>query len=215
MKSPTTPSLGLTWQQPTFLLPLFCLTTLLGSTSSLAVALGMALLLLLITLCFTVIVHSLGLLLRGESGTAVWLTTASVLIACVELWVHAALPELHRRLGIFLPMSIICCLLLARSELHTPRLADSLRRGLRMSAGYAFAALVLGAARELVGHGSLFADAGMLLGYWATPLEWQVFRTDMGFLLGILAPGAFIALGIGVALYNFLWLQLKKHPSAS
>lgn len=108
-------------------------------------------------------------------------------------------------------------LTLARHKMHAQQnsLRLTLKRALLMSAGYALAALVLGAGRELVGHGSLFADAGNVLGNWAKPLQLQLFRADMGFLLAVLAPGAFVGLGLGVALYNWLWLQLKstKQPA--
>jgi electron transport complex protein RnfE len=122
---------------------------------------------------------------------------------------HSFFFELYRQLGLFLPMAAVGCLLLARREmqLQQPTLYDCIRRALLMSAGYALAAVVLGAGRELVGHGSLFADAGTLLGQWAIPLATQLFRADMGFLMAVLAPGAFIGLGLGVALYNWIWLR--------
>jgi H+/Na+-translocating ferredoxin:NAD+ oxidoreductase subunit E len=208
----TTPSLGITWQHPNFLLPLFCLCTLLGSTQSLATALGMAIVVTLLTVLCNLLVFSLSRWLQGSTSTPLWLMCAATLVVLAEMLLNAWFYELYRQLGLFLPMSVISCLLLARREmqLQQPTLYDCVRRSMLMSAGYALAALVLGAGRELVGHGSLFADAGALLGQWATPLEMQMFRADMGFMMAVLAPGAFIGLGLGVALYNWLWLQFKK-----
>jgi electron transport complex protein RnfE len=211
MAAAPTPSLGITWQQPTFLLPLFCLGLLLGSTDSLAAALGMAVLVTLATIGGTLLVYLCARWMPNAVSTALWLLSAATLIALCELLVHATLYELYRKLGLFLPLSIITCLLPARVEMLSLQtsLATSLRRATLMSAGYGLAAIVLGAGRELVGHGSLFADAATLLGRWAAPLQIQLFRADMGFLLAVLAPGAFVGLGLGVALYNWLWLQLR------
>lgn len=212
MNAPTTPSLAITWQRPTFLLPLFCLCSLLGSTQSLTAALGMAVVVILLTLCGNLLVLGLSKGLPSATSGALWLTCAAILIALTELGLHAWFYALYRQLGLFLPMAVIGCLLLTRTEMqmHQQNLLHCMRRALLMSGGYALAAMVLGAGRELVGHGSLFADAGMLLGSWAAPLEVQLFRADMGFLLAVLAPGAFIGLGLGVALYNWLWLQRKN-----
>jgi electron transport complex protein RnfE len=205
--------LGITWQQPAFLLPLFCLCSLLGSTQSLATAMGMAILVMLITVPCNLLVFGLSRLMPSLVSAALWLVCAATLIALLELLLHASYYALYRQLGLFLPMSVISCLLLARTEMQTQQqtLKDALKRSLLMSAGYALAASVLGAGRELVGHGSLFADAAALLGSWAEPLQIQLFRVDMGFLLAILAPGAFVALGMGVALYNWFWLQWQGH----
>lgn len=212
MTPSTTPSLGITWQQPTFLLPLFCLCALLGSTQSLATAIGLAAVVMLLTLACNLLVFALSRWLPETTSTALWLMCAATLIALVQLLLHAGFYELYRQLGLFLPMAAISCLLLARPEMQRQQhtLYECLRRALLMSGGYALAAVVLGAGRELVGHGSLFAGAGVLLGRWTIPLEMQLFRADMGFMLAVLAPGAFIGLGLGVALYNWLWLHFKN-----
>lgn len=206
-----TPSLGITWQQPTFLLPLFCLCSLLGSTQLLALAIGMALAVMLATLVGNLLIFLLNRFMPSATSPALWLVCAATTITLIELLLHTTYYELYRQLGLFLPMAVISCLLLARVEMQArqPTLAASLRRALLMSAGYGLAAAVLGAGRELVGHGSLFADAASLLGPWAAPLYVQFFPVDMGFLMAILAPGAFVGLGLGVALYNWLWQSLR------
>ncbi|MGC3980988.1 MAG: Rnf-Nqr domain containing protein [Steroidobacteraceae bacterium] len=213
--SATTTSLRLTWQQPTFLLPLFCLCSLLGSTDSLAAALGMAVVIILASISCNILVALLSTWIPAYISTALWLLCGATIMTLIELLLHASFYELYRQLGLFLPLSLISCLLLARPEMqvHRQSLRISLQRALSMSGGYALAALVLGAGRELVGHGSLFANAATMLGSWARPLELQVFRADMGFLLAVLAPGAFVALGLGVALYNWLGLHLHKSKS--
>jgi Na+-translocating ferredoxin:NAD+ oxidoreductase subunit E len=216
MTKASTPSLGITWQQPTFLLPLFCLCSLLGSTNSLAVALGMAVMVMLITVVVTLLLSLTSKLLPEASSTAIWLMGAATVTALCEVLLHATFYELYRALGMFLPLSIISCLLLARAEMRVLQgsLRASLWRAVQMSGGYALAASVLGAGRELVGHGSLFDDAPTVFGTWAAPLQLHVFRADMGFLLAVLAPGAFVGLGLGVALYNWLSMQWRAHKQS-
>lgn len=205
----TTPSLAITWEHPTFLLPLFCLASLLGCTDSLAAGIGLSFVMLgvmLVTCVMTQLVTRV-----SQASSLTWLMLCSGIITLLELLLHAFAYALYRKLGLYLPLSVIGALLMTREELLMPQLtlATSLKRALVMSGGFALAALVLGTGRELVGHGSLLADAGELFGAWATPLAMQFFRPDMGFLLGILAPGAFVALGLGVALYNQLFIKMK------
>lgn len=124
--------------------------------------------------------------------------------ACIEILLRAYFHDLHGALGVFAPLIVANIALAALLALDTQ--PASTLCILRLSLAIAAALLVLGAARELVGRGSLFHDAGLLLGAWAQPFEMKVFRVDMGFLLGMLPPGAFIALGLLLALRNW-WVR--------
>jgi electron transport complex protein RnfE len=87
-------------------------------------------------------------------------------------------------------------------------MAATLNRSVRISIGIALTLLALGLARELVGRGSLLNGAGTLLGAWAQRFEINVFSVDMGFLLAMLPPGAFISLGLLIAARN--WLARRR-----
>lgn len=206
-----TPSLAISWSQPTFLLALFALPPLLGVTNSLAAALGLAL-----TTTAAVLATAVPVMLLHRwvtpVGPGTWLLLTASAIAALELLLQAFSYELWRVLGLFLPLSVTGCLLFARAEIYATyrTLSHTLLVALRASGGFALAAIVLGAAREWVGRGSLLHDAGSLFGAWASHLEFVSFRADMGFLLAALPPGAFIALGIGVAFYNWAWLLYKR-----
>jgi len=207
----STPSLSVTWKQPAFLLPLFGLCCLLGVSNSLTAALSLCVLLSIAVLCMAVIIPPLRHVCNDAALPIVWLMVSSVLIAMLELLLRASLYALYRELSIFLPLASVALLPLARQEML--REASSARqlfkRALSMCAGLMLAGGVLGTGRELVGHGSLFHDAPQLWGPWAQALPMRFFRPDMGFLLAVLAPGAFIGLGLGVALYNWLWLRIR------
>lgn len=203
--------LDVSWHRTTFILPLFGLCTLLATTDTLTLAISTAAIVLLCSICSILLFSSLQRLIGYRSNTAVLLTCAATLITTIEMLMHAYYYELYKGLGLFLPLTITLPLLLTRHELqlNTAPLHRTLLRAVKMGLGYGLAAIVLGAGRELVSHGSLFSDAQQLWGDWAKPLELNFFNPEMGFMLAELAPGSFIALGIGVALYN--WLQLKWH----
>ena len=85
-----------------------------------------------------------------------------------------------------------------------------------MGLGFAMILVLLGAMRELIGQGTLFDGADLLLGPWAQSLRLDIIHFDNQFLLAILPPGAFIGLGLLIAAKNLIDAQLKaKHaPSA-
>lgn len=208
----TTPSLAIHWTQPAFLLPLFALPSLLGVSNSLAAVIGLAIALSVAVLVTLILIVLLRPWIASTVATATWVCVGGTVLASIELVMHAYFFALYRAQGLFLPLGVTACLVLARPEMQAAyaNLAQALRIGSKMSGGLTLAAFVVGAARELVGRGSLMHDADALLGAWAAPLETLVFRADMGFLLALLAPGAFIGLGFGVALYNWLWLQIDS-----
>ncbi len=133
---------------------------------------------------------------------AAFLTFAAV-VACVDVLMRAYFYDLHGALRAFAPLTAANCALvgacLAVEEPARTRFIDIVKT----SVAIAGILLVLGAARELVGRGSLLHDAGLMFGLWARPLETNVFSVDMGFLLGMLPPGAFISLGLLLALLNW------------
>ena len=194
------------WRRPMLLLSIFGLSSLLGASDSAAAALGLG----VIATLALVVVHIFTSLLP-ERLPRIARTIAIVLIAggtvgALELLVNAFWYELYKALGLFLPLIVVACLVAARPEIETiawtPRQACI--TALRMGVGFLAIALALGIAREIVGHGSVFHRAAQLLGTWAAPLDHTFFRPSLGFVLAVLAPGAFIALGILLALYQWL-----------
>ena len=133
---------------------------------------------------------------------AAFLLFASV-ASGLDVLMRAFFYDLHGALGVFAPLAAANCVLVgvcaAVDEPARARFIDVLKT----SGAIAGVLLVLGVARELVGRGSLLHDAGLMFGLWARPLETNVFSVDMGFLLGMLPPGAFISLGLLLALLNW------------
>ena len=129
-----------------------------------------------------------------------------LLIAClvtvVDMALNAWLHDLHKVLGLFIPLIVTNCAILGRAEAYASRnhpLAAGFD-GLMMGLGFTLALVVLGAVREILGSGTLFANASLLLGNHFAFLELTVIPDYKGFLLLILPPGGFIVLGFLLAL---------------
>ncbi|MGH8352289.1 MAG: Rnf-Nqr domain containing protein [Pseudomonas sp.] len=173
-------------------LSLLGLAPLLGASDLLVKALGLALAGLPVLAGCGLL---LALLYKRITGTAYWL--AALLIACTlvsgaELLMQAFAFELQRALGPFLPLLILPCLQLAQGEPQRPG------TGLVLALVFALSALLLGALREALGSGTLFAHMDWLFGQNAAP--WRLGLAQFGGLqLFALAPGAFILLGLLLA----------------
>ncbi len=123
------------------------------------------------------------------------------LVTCIELIFKAWFPALDRSLGIFIPLIVTNCAIVARAEVFASRnpIGASLVDGLVMGSGFAVLLMAIGAFRELLGQGRLFSGLDMLLG--GEPISGLVFA-DGGWLLAILPPGAFFSLALAIAAKN-------------
>ena len=159
------------------------------------------------------------------SGTRQWidpdlrLPTFVLIIAgfvtAVELLFQAYAFELYLSLGIFIPLIVTNCTILGRAEAWAsrqpplPALADGLAHGL----GFALVLIALGTMREIVGRGSLLHGAEMLFGPGAERFEITLFPEQSGLLLAALPPGAFLGLGLLIALRNHAAARYDDEPA--
>lgn len=126
------------------------------------------------------------------------------LVTSIDLLTNAYLPELHRTLGLFIPLIITNCAILAQAEMIASRRGIGVSAVSGLAAGLGFTGVLasLGALREVLGQGTLFAGLGLLFGPAADGA-----RIDLpfhGVLAVILPPGAFFGLAILLALRNLL-----------
>ena len=138
-------------------------------------------------------------------------------VTVVDLLMSAYLPDLHNVLGIFIPLIVTNCAIIARAEAFASKQAvlPSIVDGLMMGLGFLLLLVALGSLREIFGSGTLFANASVMLGSWAENLNIRVFHEDYtGFLLAILPPGAFIFLGFILAGKNIIDGYLDKKKAA-
>ncbi|MBI5331849.1 MAG: electron transport complex subunit E [Betaproteobacteria bacterium] len=136
----------------------------------------------------------------------VFILLVAVLVTAVDLFLHAYALSLYLVLGIFIPLIVTNCIVLARVEAFASKRSalHSLLDGTMMGLGLTAVLVVLGALREAIGKGTLFAGLDMALGPWAK--DWVVHLAPGydGLLIAILPPGAFIGLGLLIALRNVI-----------
>lgn len=128
------------------------------------------------------------------------------IVTAIELSMNAWFHELYLILGIFIPLIVTNCSIIGRAEAFAARnpVLPSLLDGLMMGLGFLFVLVLLGGFRELLGSGTLFSDAHLMFGEAARGIEITVIEDYRGFLMALLPPGAFIGLGLIVALKNVI-----------
>ncbi|HSD69407.1 MAG TPA: electron transport complex subunit E [Woeseiaceae bacterium] len=191
------------WTDNPGLVQLLGLCPLLAVTGTFVNGLGLGSATLLVLVLSNALVSATRRFIRPEIRIPMYVLIISSLVTCIELVVLAWFPGLGRSLGIFIPLIVTNCAIVARAEVFASRNAvlASVRDGLAMGAGFALLLAALGAFRELIGHGSIFARLDMLFG--GEPLR-GLALVDGGFLLAILPPGAFISLALFIAGKNEL-----------
>ena len=175
--------------------PIFRLV--LGICSVLAVTtqakngIGMGLAATFVLVCSNMVIAALRKIIPAKVRIACFIVIIATFVTIVDLIMEAYFFELHKALGIFIPLIVVNCIILGRAEAFASKhpILNSMMDGIGMGIGYTLALLVLGSIRELLGNGSIFGV--VLLGSRYIP-----------FLLAILPPGAFIALGLLLGLMN-------------
>jgi H+/Na+-translocating ferredoxin:NAD+ oxidoreductase subunit E len=191
------------WDQNPGLVQLLGLCPLLAVTTSFVNGLGLGLATLAVLSISNVLVSATRRFIRSEIRIPMYVLIIASLVTCIELLFKAYLPALDRSLGIFIPLIVTNCAIVARAEIYASRnpVPASLVDGLAMGSGFALLLCALGAFRELVGQGTILGRLDMLFGGEVMP---GIVLVDGGFLLAILPPGAFFSLGLAVALKNII-----------
>jgi len=206
--APTTRSLlreGL-WSANPGLVTLLGLCPLLATSNTAVNALGLGLATLATLLVTNVSVSALRHALPPPIRLPAHVLIIASTVTAIELSMQAWLPGLHAALGIFLPLIVTNCLILGRAQAFASRrpVALAVVDALATGTGFLAVLLVLGASRELIGQGTLLADAPLLFGERASGWTWHLFAAEHGLLLALLPPGAFIALGLLLAAHRVI-----------
>jgi len=139
-----------------------------------------------------------------EIRVPVFILIIAALVTVIDFSIHAFIQPLYKALGIFIPLIVTNCIVLARVESFAAKnkTTPSFFDGLFMGLGLATVLTFLGALRELFGKGTLLSGIDLILGPSANNLIIHFFGNYQGFLLAILPPGAFIGLACLIALKN-------------
>ncbi|MCQ2360819.1 MAG: electron transport complex subunit E [Paludibacteraceae bacterium] len=182
---------GLIKENPTFVLMLGMCPTL-GTTTSALNGMGMGLATMFVLICSNAAISSVRNLIPDKVHIPAYVIIIAAFVTILQLCMQAYLPLLYASLGLFIPLIVVNCIVLGRAEAFAAKngVFDSALDGLGIGLGFTLALTILGAVRELLGTGMIFGLS--------------VFPEDYGMLLFILAPGAFITLGLLIALKN-IW----------
>src|SRR6056300_2044995 len=148
----------------------------------------------------------------SEIRVPIFILVIAALVTIIDLTIHAYAEPLYKTLGIFIPLIVTNCIVLARVESFASKnpLLPSFYDGLFMGLGLTLVLIILGAMREMIGNGTLFQNLHFLIGDDYKFLTIQLFNSDHGFLLAALPPGAFIALSSLILFMNWINQKQKK-----
>ena len=200
------------WDENPGLVALLGLCPLLAVTSTFVNGLGLGLATLLVLTCSNMLVSATRKWLRSEIRISIYVLIIASLVTCIELLFKAYFPTLDRSLGIFIPLIVTNCAIVARAETFASKnpLMPSMIDGIGMGTGFALLLCTIGAFRELVGQGTILSRLDMFFG--GEPIGGlSIF--DNGFLLAILPPGAFFSLALAVAAKNVIDRRRKRAAS--
>lgn len=200
------------WNQNPGLIQFLGICPLLAVSNSLVNGIGLGAATIFVLVMSNLTVSLLKPLIPDMVRLPVFVLIIASLVTCADIVTQAWFFDLWLSLGIFIPLIVTNCVILARAESFASRQPPlaALVDGVAQGAGFALVLIVLGGLRELLGNGTLFAGAEMLFG-GSAGAEAPMPSTGGGFLLALLPPGAFLGLALLVALRN--WLQLRQQSA--
>ncbi|MDB2590629.1 electron transport complex subunit E [Candidatus Thioglobus sp.] len=198
------------WTNNQALVALLGLCPLLAVTNNIVNAIGLGLATTFVLVASNVTVSIFRNQISKEVRIPIFVLLIASFVTIVELLMQSYFYDLYLILGIFVPLIVTNCAILARAEAYASKNSwdKSALDGLMMGVGFSIILVILGAMRELIGSGTLFDQSSLILGSLGDTLSVTVFDDYQGTLLAILPPGAFIGLGLIVAVKNYF--DLKK-----
>ena len=204
------------WTNNQALVALLGLCPLLATTTSATNGLGMGLATTLVLVLSNLTISLIRNLVRPEIRLPVFVLVIASFVTAVELAMQAWFYELHKVLGLFIPLIVTNCAIIGRAEAFASKnpVDRALVDGASMGIGFTLVLMALGGLRELVGQGTLFHQAHLMLGEAAQGLSLSMGPDFDGILIAILPPGAFIGLGFLIALKNLIDKRLQQREAA-
>ena len=181
---------GIIKDNPTFVLVLGMCPTL-GTTTSALNGMGMGLATLVVLTLSNIVISAVARYIPDKVRIPSYIVIISAFVTIIQLLMQAFLPSLYETLGLFIPLIVVNCIVLGRAEAFANKntVLDSACDGLGIGLGFTLSLTVIGLVREILGSGSFFG--------------WNWLGGD-GILVFVLAPGAFLVLGLLMALFNKL-----------
>lgn len=186
---------GIIKENPIFVLLLGMCPTL-GTTTSALNGLGMGVATLFVLVMSNIVISLIKNLIPGKVRIPAFIVVIASFVTVIQLLMESFVPALYATLGVFIPLIVVNCIILGRAEAFASKnnVVDSALDGVGIGLGFTLSLTLLGSVREILGSGSLFGA--------------RLIDGD-GILIFIFAPGAFIALGYLLVLFNKLTAKLK------
>lgn len=194
------------WTNNSTLVQLLGLCPLLAVSNNVTNALGLGLATLLVLTITNTIISLFRKVIPHDIRIPIYVMIIATAVTAIQLLMNAFAFPVYQSLGIFVPLIVTNCIVIGRAEAFASKnsVAHSAFDGFAMGLGMTLSLVVLGAMREIIGNGTLFDGLDLLLGSWAKSLRMDLLHLDSGLLLAILPPGAFIGLGLILAVKNII-----------
>ncbi|MCQ2119693.1 MAG: electron transport complex subunit E [Bacteroidales bacterium] len=179
---------GFLKENPTFVLLLGMCPTLATTTSAVnGMSMGLATLFVLVM--SNMVISAIAPVVPDKVHIPVYIVVIATFVTILQFVMQAFTPEMYKTLGLFIPLIVVNCIVLGRAEAFASRsgILDSALDGLGIGLGFTLSLTVIGMVREILGSGSVFG--------------WKFISGD-GMLVFVMAPGAFLALGYLMVLFN-------------
>ncbi len=175
-------------ENPTFVLLLGMCPTLATTTSAIN-GLSMGLATLFVLVLSNIVISAIAPVVPDKVHIPVYIVVIATFVTILQFAMQAYTPDMYKTLGLFIPLIVVNCIVLGRAEAFASKngIVDSALDGLGIGFGFTMSLTVLGLVREIFGSGSAFG--------------WKFISGD-GILVFVMAPGAFIALGYLMVLFN-------------
>jgi electron transport complex protein RnfE len=194
------------WKNNQALVALLGLCPLLAVSNNTVNGLGLGLATMFVLLMSNILVSLIRNHVSDEIRIPVFIAIIATAVTMIDLLMNAYFHTLHGILGIFIPLIVTNCAILGRAEAYASKnsVDKAIVDGFFMGIGFLFVLVFLGALREMIGNGTLFDQAYLMFGEGAR--DWTLHLSDsyQGVLLATLPPGAFIGLGLLIALKNYM-----------
>jgi len=203
------------WKNNVALVQLLGLCPLLAVSATVVNGLGLGIATLITLVLSNSCVSAIRHLLKAEIRIPIFVLIIASIVTVIELVMNAWLHDLYLILGIFIPLIVTNCSIIARAESFASKnnVLDSALDGFMMGLGFTFVLVLLGAMREALGMGTLFTNADLMFGEIGHSMEITLSDNYSGFLLAVLPPGAFIGLGLMIAAKNIIDSKLTSNAA--
>ncbi len=205
------------WDNNVAMGQMLALCPLLAVTTTATNGLGMGLASMVVLIITNTIISMIRGIITPQVRIPVIIVLIASVVTLVDMAINAWMHQLYQVLGLFIALIVTNCAIFGRAESFAsknavlPSIADALAMGL----GFTWVLVAVGAMREVIGSGTLFAHASLLLGEHFAWLETVIIPNFSGVLLPLLPPGAFMALGFLIAIKRIIDRRVATRKKAS